>query len=162
MKQTIKQLTLIPLVILGLIIGTSSCKKKEPAKAVITVEDIDGNRVVNANITISCTPISKTECKEGIEQEGTSNSSGKAEFEWDHSAIYGSDDVGFAVLKCEASDFYDSTYTEVVFETAGVPFVNAAGTDSVVDVTATLMRYGSVFIELQVDDVTKETIQLVK
>ena len=69
MKRTIKQLTLIPLVLFGLIIGTSSCNKKEPAKAEITVEDIDGNRVSDANVTITCTPITKNECKEGIEIE---------------------------------------------------------------------------------------------
>ena len=161
MKRTNKQLTLIPLVLFGLIIGTSSCNKKEPAKAEITVEDIDGNRVSDANVTITCTPITKNECKEGIEKEGISNPTGKAQFEWDHSAIYGSDDVGFAVLKCEAYDFYDTTYIDMVIkDTFGIPLVNAAGTDSVADVTVTLMRYGSVFIELQVNEVTKETITI--
>ncbi|MBL4625746.1 MAG: hypothetical protein JKY42_11505 [Flavobacteriales bacterium] len=154
MKSKIKQLAIIPLAILGFVIGISSCNKKDPAKAEITIVDEDDERVDGATVNIICTAIEKPECKEGIEQEGTTNSSGKVEFEWEHPAIYGSDDVGFAVLKCEARKEFDSTYCHIE--------VLPSGVDTTICVDSVGVWYGSVFIELQIDKVTKETITILE
>jgi hypothetical protein len=158
MKRTFKQLIIIPLALLSLAFVVTSCNKKEAAKAEITVVllDSDGEeeRVTGATVNVICTPITKPTCASGIEQEGETNSSGKVEFEWPHSAIYGSDDVGFAVLKVEAyGGGIDSTYcyTNIL----------PSGFDTVICQDSTYVKYGSVFIELQIDKVAKETITII-
>ena len=151
---SLSPLSVIPIALIGFVIGFSSCSKKDPAKAEITVVDVNDERIVDAQVNVLCTPVEKSECKEGIEQESFTNSSGKVEFEWDHAAIYGSDDVGFAVLKVESFKNYDTTYCQ----TSILP----SGLDTTICVDSFYTKYGSVFINLEVDNIVKETITIIR
>ncbi|MBL4653079.1 MAG: hypothetical protein JKY53_09505 [Flavobacteriales bacterium] len=154
MKRVFKQLAFIPLVLLGLVIGISSCGKKDPAKAEITVVDENDERIEGATVNIICTPIEKSKCKEGTEQDGITNSSGKVEFEWEHPAIYGSKNVGFAVLKVEA---YKDSSGIFCFNS-----VDSLGQDTIICFDSTFQKFGSTFIELQIEKTAKETITIVQ
>ena len=152
MKRVFKQLAIIQLALLGLVIGISSCGKKDPAKAEITVVNENNDRIEGATVNIICTPIEKSKCAEGTEQEGTTNSAGKAEFEWEHPAIYGSKNVGFAVLKVEA---YKDSVGQFCFDA-----VDSLGQDTIICFDSTFKQVGSAFIELQIEKTAKETITI--
>ena len=136
-----------------------SCNKKDPATAEITVIDENEDRVAEADVRIVCTAVEKPTCE--IDTAGVSNSAGQVEFIFDHPAIYGSDDIGFAVLKVEAWKNYDSTYSIIARDELGNPLISYLGTDSIVEVDSFYTKYGDKFIELQVNEVTKETITII-
>lgn len=149
-----RSLSLTYSILLGVFFALSvvSCGKKDPAKAQITVVDANNDRVADATVYMICTAVEKSNCVLG--DTGTTNSAGQVDFEFDHPAIYGSDDVGFAVLKVEAWKDYDTTFCQT--------YVDQFGNDTTICRDTVLYQYGDLFIELQVDKVAKEEVTVLR
>jgi hypothetical protein len=83
---------LMPLFLLGLIVGSSSCKKNRDAKAIITVLKDSVNFVTGDTVQVSAVQASvrfylDIVGAEHIDTTILTNSSGKAEFVWFEDAI---------------------------------------------------------------------------
>lgn len=83
---------LLPLALLGLIIGTGSCKKNREAKAIITVLKDSVNFVTGDTVQVSAVQANvrfylDVIGAEHIDTTILTNSSGKAEFVWFEDAI---------------------------------------------------------------------------
>ena len=153
MKITTIFNAIIPIIIFGAIISASACKKTEPAKSEITVVDKDGNRIENATVYINCTPGNgENNCILSDTQQ--TDNAGKIFNTYDHPAIYGSDDINFAVLQVEAFKEFDSTYTTLR--------PNAIGGVDTFRLDSSYRRRGEIFIELKVNETASETVTIVR
>lgn len=152
MKTTKILGALLPTFVFCVLITASSCKKTEPAKAEITVVDKGDNRIEGATVYMLCTPVAKNECI--LNDTQTTDATGKTAHVFDHPAVYGSDDINFAVLRVEAFKEYDSTFTIVKLDAQGQPDTTM--------VDSFFTRRGEVFIELQVGETAKETVTIIQ
>lgn len=116
----------LPLAVLGLIVGTSSCKKNREAKAVITVLKDSVNFVTGDTVQVAAVQASVRFYLDvnpetaHIDTTVMTNSSGKAEFVWFEDAII-QYDVAFGNFT-QLEEFLILEQGETVEETVVIEF----------------------------------------